>query len=168
VRGSLFLFLYQQEFFMKRNTQQGFTLIELMIVVAIIGILAAVALPQYQNYTTKAKWSTNIVAADTLKLTISECLQTQGGVLASCDELTELNTLVGFSTTAPTAPQGTITLTKDTAAIVITGNAAVGSCVVTISPTISAAATSVVWGYRTSTATGVTPACTIAQTGFAV
>ena len=148
---------------MKRNTQQGFTLVELMIVVAIIGILAAVALPQYQNYTTKAKWSTNIVSADTVKLAISECLQTQGGVLASCDTLGELNTVVGFGdgTAAPTAPHGTIAITAATAAIVVTGNAAVGSCVVTITPTISATATSVVWGYRTS-GTG----CTIAQTGF--
>ena len=150
---------------MKRSIQKGFTLVELMIVVAIIGILAAVALPQYQNYTTKAKWSTNIVAADTLKLAVSECLQTQGGVLASCDTLGELNTVVGFGdgTAAPTAPHGTIAITAATAAIVVTGNAAVGSCVVTITPTISATATSVVWGYRTSGAN-----CTIAQTGFAV
>jgi type IV pilus assembly protein PilA len=149
---------------MKRNTQQGFTLIELMIVVAIIGILAAVALPQYQNYTTKSKWATNIMASDSLKLAIGECLQTQGGVVASCDTLTELNTVVGFGVaagTAPTAPYGAITLTADTAAIVITGTAAVGTCLVTITPTVTATATSVTWRYITSG-----NGCTIAQTGF--
>ena len=149
---------------MKRNTQKGFTLVELMIVVAIIGILAAVALPQYQNYVTKTKWSTNIVAADTLKLAISECLQTKGGVAKdTCDTLALLKSAVGFGdgTAAPTAPHGTIALTGTTAAIVITGSAEVGTCVVTITPTISATATSVIWGYKT-TGTG----CTIAQTGF--
>ncbi len=60
---------------MQRRIQQGFTLIELMIVVAIIGILAAVALPAYQDYTKRAKMSEVILAASSCRTTISEVLQ---------------------------------------------------------------------------------------------
>ena len=61
---------------MKRSMQKGFTLIELMIVVAIIGILAAVALPAYQDYTARAKLSEVILAASTCRTTITEASQT--------------------------------------------------------------------------------------------
>ena len=60
---------------MKRSMQQGFTLIELMIVVAIIGILAAVALPAYQDYTKRAKLSEVILAASACRTTITEVYQ---------------------------------------------------------------------------------------------
>ena len=58
--------------------QQGFTLIELMIVVAIIGILAAVALPAYQDYTNRAKVSEMILAGADAKINVSEYAQVKG------------------------------------------------------------------------------------------
>jgi type IV pilus assembly protein PilA len=60
---------------MKRHLQQGFTLIELMIVVAIIGILAAVALPAYQDYTKRAKMSEVVLAASACRTSITEVYQ---------------------------------------------------------------------------------------------
>ncbi len=60
---------------MKRNLQKGFTLIELMIVVAIIGILAAVALPAYQDYTVRARVSEVILAASTCRIAVTDTIQ---------------------------------------------------------------------------------------------
>jgi type IV pilus assembly protein PilA len=60
---------------MKRQLQKGFTLIELMIVVAIIGILAAVALPAYQDYTKRAKMSEVVLAASACRTSITEVYQ---------------------------------------------------------------------------------------------
>ena len=62
----------------KMKNQKGFTLIELMIVVAIIGILAAVAIPSYQNYTKKAKFTEIVMATAPLKQAVDECVQSQG------------------------------------------------------------------------------------------
>ena len=108
-----------------KKSQNGFTLIELMIVVAIVGILAAVALPAYQNYSKKAKFSEVVAAGTAVKSAVEICYQTNGAGtdannnnaadLSTCDTAAEIDyTLADAS--AGQFVSG-VTVTSGTAAI---------------------------------------------------
>ncbi len=116
-----------------RAIQKGFTLIELMIVVAIIGILAAVALPAYQDYTVRAKVSELILAASSARTAISEKFQTNPGDTANAGTGVNIP-VVGKISSASVDAGGTIVVQGSTA------STSVGQSVtITVTPTFDTA-----------------------------
>ena len=103
-----------------KRIQSGFTLIELMIVVAIIGILAVVAIPQYQDYIVKAKLSKAAAYADPIKTAIAVFYQENGDITAlTLDNWSSL----GMGTPSTTTEVSAVSVAASTGAITITLNA---------------------------------------------
>jgi type IV pilus assembly protein PilA len=138
----------------KQNVRHGFTMIELLIVVAVIGILAAIAFPQYQDSVTRAKWQDNIVAMEQVKLMVAECLHNNAGNLKLCDTELELGVILP----TPRYTVQAIKLTPNSARITALGSAEVGSLNLTMTPTINS--TSITWtvgGSCTKVKCGIDP-----------
>lgn len=122
-----------------KKIQAGFTLIELMIVVAIIGILAAIALPAYQDYTVRSKVSELVLGASAARTCVTEIGQSYG-TLPHTAASTCLVPVIGKITGATTATTGIVTVTGSTAAT------SVGAAVtLTLSPTWNSTAGTATW-----------------------
>ena len=141
-----------------KNMQKGFTLIELMIVVAIIGILAAIALPAYQTYTAKARFTEVVQATAPFKLGVEMCFA-ETGDLTQCKNgekgiPANISTAGGFVASVTVADGGAITATA------VTGSGLTGETFI-LSPTAAAAGSGVQIEWSRSGTCGAAGLCSV-------
>lgn len=118
------------------SKQKGFTLIELMVVIAIIGILAAIALPTYENYAKKSRFTEVIFAASAVKTSVDSCFQGRGNhILTNCDSISEVSIDASRVTAANNV--NSISIAPNTALVTVTGEPSVNSETYTLLPTVN-------------------------------
>lgn len=121
---------------MKYQKQWGFTLIELMIVVAIVGILAAIAIPSYQNYVVRSKFTEVVNATAPFKSAVEICFQDTGS-LTKCGTF-GTNSIPVQPVTTPYLASLTLAATQSNATITATGTAAANNLTYILTSTVNA------------------------------
>jgi type IV pilus assembly protein PilA len=129
---------------MMKSAQKGFTLIELMIVVAIIGILAAIAIPAYSDYTVRARVTEGLNLAAAVKATVAENLANDPTTADKCKGFTDMGTTGHLESLKCAATTGVLDITMDSAAKGVK---------LSMTPTVVSASDAITWKCKASAAT---------------
>ena len=144
------------------RAHRGFTLVELMIVVAIVGILASLALPQYRDYVTRARWQDNYQSVLAVKEAIGQCAQNNNGAFgnAPCNSIAALIGARYLAAGSTGMGKFATSVAWDGVTVRIVGTASAGACDVQFTPASTGGGTALSW-----TIASATPGCGRARIG---